>query len=71
MNKEERKHLKDKASSIYGLYYAMLKLAKSCQVLNVTKEMVFRGADKKMAKHIAATDFEQHLKEVFSIDSVI
>lgn len=40
---------------------------KSCDVLNVTKEMVFRGADKKMEKTIEANLFEVHLQEVLSI----
>ena len=43
----------------------MLKLAKACEVMNVTKEMVFRGADKKMAKSMESADFEQHLREVY------
>ena len=47
LNKEERKYTKHKASHIYALYFAVLKLAKICDVLCITPEMVFRGLGQK------------------------
>lgn len=57
LNNEEKKHSKDKASDIYGLHFAILKLIKACDVLSISKEMVFRGADIKMEKAVDTSVF--------------
>ena len=66
LNKEERKHMKHKASHIYALHFAMLKLQKVCEVLQVTPEMLFRGLDRRMEQGVGVAEFSQGLRETFS-----
>lgn len=52
------------ARNYYVLEFAVKKLVKACEVLNLTPEMVFRAADLKQEKVVTRPSLEHVLKEV-------
>lgn len=59
----------EEAYEYYCLNFSVFALVKSCEIIGMTKEMIFRGIDHDLKGEIGWFDLSNFLKEVMRLDS--
>lgn len=60
------KYSKEKATLYYSLNFAVYALGKACEIVGISREMVYRAVDIQGKCEVNWHDFSSFLKEVLS-----